>query len=211
MFLEIDGKAYFIYPRTDIDYIRVKKVDKDAIHLYVPALLPHNNLTLYIQKELPKILSNAKNNVFTSISELSLFDKKYPIRITNISAEYIENDIIYTNENTLASTTKIEKLKFTLLENAINQLFSDLEETLNIILPSIKLKKLKTNYYSICHTKEYITYSKTLIDKSKDFITYVVILAVGKYLNCSEEQINDLMNKYVLNPKHCERVYKYEQ
>ncbi|MGN0002894.1 MAG: YgjP-like metallopeptidase domain-containing protein [Sphingobacterium composti] len=211
MYLEFGDKTYFIHLKTDIDSIRIKKIDPDVIHLNVPALLPQDNLILYIQKELPKVISDAKKIKRTSITELEIFDKKYPIRIINLSTSYIANDILYTNTDTLKSKIKIEELKLKILRNTIDQLLSNLEEELNVILPVIKLKKLKTKYYSICPTNEYITYSKTLIDKSKDFISYVVIMAVGRYLLCTEEQSSDLINRHVLNPKHCEKVYNYEQ
>lgn len=211
MYLEIDEKTYFIHIKTDIDSIILKNIEQEIIHINVPARLPHENLITYIKKELPKLISKYKLSETVDITELSLFDRVYPVKLDGSSLVYIKNDIVYTNIKSLATKTNIDKLKCSILINFINSKLSYLEEDLNLILPVIILKKLKTKYYSVCHTKEYITYSKTLIDKSKDFVTYVVIIAVGNFLRCSEEQVNDLVNKYVSNPKHCERVYEYEQ
>jgi len=211
MYLEIDEKTYFIHLKTDIDSIILKYIEQEIIHLTVPARLPKENLIAYIKKELPKLISAHKLSATIDITELSLFDKLYPVKLDGSSLAYIKNDIVYTNIKSLATKANIDKLKYSLLLNFINSSLSHLEEDLNLILPVVNLKKLKTKYYSVCHTNEYITYSKTLIEKSKDFITYVVILAVGDFLRCSENQVNDLINKYVSNPKHCERVYKYEQ
>ncbi|WP_160069160.1 YgjP-like metallopeptidase domain-containing protein [Sphingobacterium bovisgrunnientis] len=211
MYLEIGEKTYFIHIKTDIDSIILKKIEHEIVHLDVPARIPQENLIVYIKQELPKLISAHKKSLNTSLTQISLFDKIYPIKIEPILSAHIKNEILYGNKKHFSTATNLEKLKFTLLLNFINSKLSYLEEDLNLILPETNLKKLKTKYYSICHTNGYITYSKTLIDKSKDFITYVVIRAVGIFLRCSEEQIDDLINKYVSNPKHFERVFKYEQ
>lgn len=211
MYLEIDEKTYFIHLKADIESIILKNIEQQVIHLYVPARLPHENLVIYIKKELPKVLKAYKKSEISAITELYVFDRTYPVKVDETSSAYLKNNIIYANASSFATKRNIDFLKYSLLLNFINSKLSYIEEDLKLILPVINLKKLKTKYFTICHTKEYINYSKTLIDKSQDFITYIVILAVGNYIRCSEEQVNDLMNKYVSNPKHCEKVYKYEQ
>jgi predicted metal-dependent hydrolase len=211
MYLEIDEKTYFIHLKADIVSIILKNIEQQVIHLYVPARLPHENLVIYIKKELPKVLKAYKKLEISAITELFVFDRTYPVKVDETSTAYLKNNIIYASACNFATTRNIDFLKYSLLINFINSKMSYIEEDLKLILPVINLKKLKTKYYTICHTKEYITYSKTLIDKSQDFITYVVILAIVNYVRCSEEQVNDLISKYVSNAKHCEKVYKYEQ
>lgn len=211
MYLEIDDKNYIIHLKADIHNVILHCVDDQYIHLQVPALLPQENLIAYIRQELPRVIKYAKKLTPHKIVELHLFDKIYPVKISETESLHIKNEVIYANPKDLGTKAKIEKLKLNLLLNFINDTLSVLEQDLNVILPEIYFKKLQTKYYSICHNTQRITYSKTLIDKSKDFITYVVILTVGFFLESSKEQIDFLINKYVSNSKHCERIYNYEQ
>jgi predicted metal-dependent hydrolase len=211
MYLEIEGKNYVIHLKTDIDTIYMRKVENDIVHLNVPALFPQENLIHYIQKELPKVIRKKSKKLVFEVHELNIFGRNYPIKLEVDETSYLKNNILYTHPKFLSTKSSIEKLKDSLLLNFLNDSMSMLEEELNIILPEIKLKNLKTKYSSICHNKQHITYAKALKEKSKDFITYVVILTVGKFLKYSEDQIYFLLNKYVSDWRHCERIYKYEQ
>lgn len=211
MYIEIEGNSYFIYPKTDIDVIVIKKIADKTIHLKVPSQLPQDSLITYIKTQLPKkVAKYQKEEVFRTES-INIFDKTFPIKFVVTDSPYILKGVINCDIRSVSSKSKMESLIQHLLLNHINNMMSTLEEELRLILPEIKLKKLKTKFYSNCHNTQSISYSKELIEKSLDFITYVVILSVGDFLKYTEDQLYYLWNKYVSDWKQCERIFKYEQ
>ena len=211
MYLEIDKKSYFIHLKANIDGIQLKKIEGDLVHLDVPVLMPQENLISYIKNEFTNHTVNHKKSYIFDYEPIKVFDKLYPIRIKDIETPYLMQEVVYANTRHVISKVKLELLKQQLLLNHINNILSMLEEELNVILPVINLKKLKTKFYAICPTIQIITYSKILIEKSLDFVNYVIIITVGNFLKFSDDQIYYLLKKHVSNWKHCERIFHYEQ
>lgn len=209
MYIEVDGKEYFIHLNSNSKLIRIKKVEDDTVHLEVPVSWSEKSLLSYIRtflnKEIPQPI------VKHTEQTLQLFDKTYPVKFIISESPYMENNTIYTNFKNFSNKSLIEKLKTSLLKNLINNKISIIEEDLNILLPDVHIRKLKTNYYTICPSTNRVTFNKKLIDKSISFIRYIVILMSSKYLNLSQEESQNLLNKHISDWKHCERILKYEQ
>ncbi|MCA5006815.1 YgjP-like metallopeptidase domain-containing protein [Sphingobacterium bovistauri] len=212
MYLEIDGKSYVIHLKSNIKHIMIRNVSEIEIHLNVPVDFPHESLITYIKTELINDITQFNEIEKVNLEEsIHLFDKNYKIRHIYTGNPYLKDDILYTNVKELKSTIKRESLKSTLLQNKINSIISRLEDDLNVIIPAINLKKFKTKYYTICPKSNLITFNRTLVDKSHEFITYVVILSVGDFLKYSKEEIDNLTKVHITNWRHCERIWKYEQ
>lgn len=212
MYLEINGTNYVIHLKSNHKHISIRKINDADVHLNVPVDFPQDYLISYIKTELQNDISRytiSSNN--DSVEIIQLFDKNFKINNQEGNLPYIKGETIFVNLNNVKSIAKRDFLKKTLLLNKINSLISSLEDELNVLFPTINLKKFKTKYFSICPKTNTITYNKTLVDKSQDFITYVVVQSFGNYFDFSTDRINTLAKKYVHDYKHCERILKYEQ
>lgn len=211
MHIKIGEKDCLIHIKEELEHIRITRVEENTIRLEVPAQLPQENLLLYIKNNLSADLASWQSKLKQAIYSLVIFDKKYAVKVLSVSQPYIYANCIYCNEHNLASSSQIEKLKEQLLLNFLNDMLSKLEEDIEILLPAIKLRKLKTNYFSICHNTNHITFSKELIHKSQPFITYVIITAVNSFRGESEAKGKHLIERYVPEWKHIEQVLAYER
>lgn len=211
MHIKFEGKDYFIHIKDALDHIRVIGVAEKAIRLEVPALMPEDSLLYYLKHNLSEDIADwdfkSKHNIYT----VEIFDKKYSAKIKATNIPYIQSNCIYCNESYLSSLSGVEKLKEQLLLNFLNDSLSKLEEDLGMLLPAIKLRKIKTNYFSICHKTNHITFSKKLINKTSSFITYVILAAVNTFRDVNDTDGKQLIQKYVPDWKHIQQILVYER
>lgn len=209
MYLEVEGKKFIIHIKSNIRVIRLNKVEFDVIHLDVPALLSKAELLVYIKNILSLELKKFKNIHEHEQVYINCFDRDFLLQFKNTDYPFISGNVIYNKELSL-SILKQEKVKEYLLYNYINTKFSILEEEFNMGLPHIYIRKLKSNLFTINYNLNRINYSKKLVNSSQDYIYFIIVLSLVKYLKM-EDDMDRIMNKFVENWKHYHRVFNFEQ
>ena len=211
MHFKHEEKDCIIHIKETLQQIKLIAVEDDVIHLEVPALLPQENLLFYLKNNLSQDIISWKAKKLNSTSYIDIFDKRMPVRIISGTQPYIQENRVYCPRQYMTSSKQVEALKMLLLLNFLNDKVSKIEEDLNILLPDLKLRKLKTNYFSICHNSYYITFSKDLVHQSAAMVTYIVVSAINTFRGVNEEEGRRMIMKYVPDWKHCEQVIAYER
>lgn len=211
MHLKFEDKDCIIHIKESLQHIKLIAVEDAVIHLEVPALLPQENLLFYIKNNLSKDIISWNAQKLYSTKYIDIFDKRVPVKIISGTQPYLQDNRVYCPSEYISSAKQIEALKMLLLLNLLNDKMSKIEEDLNILLPDLKLRKLKTNHFSICHTTYHITFSKDLVNQSTAMITYIVVWAINTFRRTNEEENRRMIMKYVPDWKHCEQVIAYER
>ena len=177
--------------------------------LAVEANVPKDEIVLFVKRLLRKKI---KKEIDYTITSIEIFDKKWPVKLAGPSGNpYIKNDIIYcfSNSHNL-SYKQIDEIKERLLNTFIHDFVGKWEERLCLLVPTILFRKNKTNPFTICLTKEAITFSKSLHAFSLDVVEYCVAMAMMAYLGLHQKQQEYILNEYMPLWKIYEKNIAYE-
>jgi len=212
MIIEIEGlNVQLIY--SACDRVTVVSYDKKLLSLELPALLPQNELI-----EIVKLIKKNKHKT-TSLGysgvELSVFDKKIPVRLIPSRSQepYFDRGIIYLPQQKspkLKSEKFIEQIKIILFKKLIIQSLSRWEDALGILIVDNNFRKLKTKPYITCLKHNIITWNTKLINQPIDLIEYVVLDAILYMSGNAPEKNIEIKFKYIPNWRSYQKIIDHE-
>lgn len=209
MYIEVEGRAYYITIHNSDNRIYVSGPKGTATKLAVPAHLSQNELIAFIKNNLKDVNTHQSEDINGLI--LDLFDTSFTVVVNPIlQIPYIKGKSLYLPKIPKSKVAHA-KLSDMLLIQEIKQHISFWEETLMTLINDIDLRKLKANYYVICSSSKRITFKKDLIDKSREFIAYICAMAVFDFLSLEESYQEHIGSKYVKDWKHYQKVLHYER
>lgn len=211
MYIEIEGKTYYISIRDSETGVSIIGQKGDVIQLAVSARLSQDELITYLKsKDLNKWITK-EESVVDTVASIRLFDSSFALIIDQgLQHPYIKGKSIYTSKKNITKSA-LDRLLETLLLQEIKQLVGFWEEILDSLINIIQLRKLKSNYYTADTTNRRLTFEKNLVHKSKEFIAYLCALAVFDCLGIEDSRRELLGGKHVKDWKHHQRVFKHEQ
>lgn len=211
MYIEVDGKTYLISIRDSEKNITILGQKDGILHLAVAARLSQDELIAYLKSKAFNKSTYIKQNEYSAaINTVELFECIYNlIPHKDISQPYIKGKSLYVKNIPQGSTALNNLLENTLLQE-LKQQIGFWEETMKVLINDIYIRKLKTNYYTICSKNSRLTFEKALLYKSRDFIAYISASAVFDYLSIADSQREELANQYIKDWKHHQRVFLYE-
>ena len=214
MLLDIDGIKYSIQLDARLSKITFIFIKNEVVHFKVPAHTPQSELIAFLRNYKNYISNDEKAKSVSTTEEITitLFDKPhYMIRQPALTTPYRKDQNIYLPMRYKLSATPIERLKKLILFQEINKIVGFWEEKLNCIVGDIKVRKLKTNLYSICLEKNELTFSSLLIHKSIKILHFLVAKALFSIIEVSTEYEIQLLDKYVEDWKYSLKIIEYEQ
>ncbi len=211
MYIEVEGKTYFISIRDSEKSVSIIGQQEDIVHLAVSAQLSQVELITYLKSahfrslvkvnKLPQM--DTTNTINALGADFTLIIQK------GLLTPYIAGKSLYADVNP-KSKMGLNKLLEQILRQELNRQIGFWEEKLNVLISDIYIRKLKTNYHTICTNSSRLTFDKNLVHKTKEFIAYLCAVAVFDYLELEESIREKLADQYVKDWKHHQKVFLYE-
>ncbi|WP_164108475.1 MULTISPECIES: hypothetical protein [Sphingobacterium] len=211
MYIEVEGKTYYISISENERGVSLIRQEKDVIHIAVAARLSQDELISYLKsQDLNKWIAMGKS-VSDTISSIQLFDSSFTLIVhQGLTHPYIKNKTIYTSKKPTTQPA-LDRLRESILLQEIKQHIGFWEELLDSLINVIHLRKLKISYYIANPASKRLTFEKKLVHKSKEFIAYLCSIAVFECLGIEYSRREQLGAKHVKDWKHQQRVFKHEQ
>lgn len=210
MYIEVEGKTYYINIRdheTGISYLGQKE---DAIHIAISARLSQDELVVFLKNNGVDELIKKKPRAANSISTIQLFDSSFTVILQQgLSSPHIVGKSIYTSKTPKAANVHQELIE-TLLIQEIKQHIGFWEETLSILIKDVCIRRLKRNYYTVSKDSLRLTFEKSIVLRSRNFIAFICAIAVFDYLKLEDSIMEELGMKYVKDWKHQQRILIHE-
>lgn len=210
MYIEVEGKTYYLSIRDSEKNVTIIGQKGDIIHLAVSAQLPHAELMAYLKSTHVHKIATSPSAIAESLPSIDLFDTTFElITQKNLKSPYIKGKVLYSGYKADSQATQNKLLKVILLQELKKQI-GFWEETLNVLVSHIYIRKLKTNSYTFCVTDKRLTFDKNLVYRTKDYIAYICAVAIFDYLALNDSLKEQLLIRHVKNWMHHRRVLAYE-
>lgn len=211
MYIEIEGKTYYISIRDSETGVSIIGQKGDVIQLAVAARLSQDELIAYLKSQKLNKWMAREESLIDTASSIRLFDRSFTLIVNQgLQHPYIKDKSVYLSKKPITKSA-LNRLLETLLLQEIKQQVGFWEEVLDNLINIIHLRKLKTNYYTVDTVSRRLSFEKNLAHKSQEFISYLCALAVFDCLDIEDQQRELLGVKHVKDWKHQQRVFKHEQ
>lgn len=209
MYIEVEGQNYLITVHASVEKITVSGIKSDYIQISAPANLPQSELLVYLKNNKNQLIKSF--NKENKIQKIEIFDQSLSLVIKeNLREPYMQNNIIYGSDG-ISTSAQEQKLKEKLLLQVLMNLIGQWEERLGYMLNEIKLRLLKTNHYTVCYKTNNMTFSKSLINRNLNFISYIVATAVLDTLKINDGRREQLLDKHVKDWKFSKKINSYDR
>lgn len=210
MYIEIEEKSYYISIRDDETAISVLGRRDDAIHLAVSARLSQDELVAYLKRNDLRAVAEVDSTLTDDFITLALFDSAFTLIVQRgVYKPYIKGNSLYISKIP-RTTAGRESLADTLLLQEIKQHIGFWEEKLAVLISDIGLRRLKKNYYTVSRQHQRLTFERSIVHRSRDFIAYLCANAVFDYLSLGDSVREELGYNYVTDWKQQQRILKHE-
>ncbi|WP_140938261.1 YgjP-like metallopeptidase domain-containing protein [Sphingobacterium lumbrici] len=212
MIIEVDGSTYNIVIQSSSKGIAIGGYKNQMIHLHVPYTVPTAELYAYIRAN-SRLIKNYITQVDSEqqIGSFQIFDTTFPLIIkSQLPNPYLHQERIYTSAYPNHKKA-IDNLQLSLLLQQLTLQISIWEEHLNTLLSEIKIRKLKTNYFTVCTRDKRITFSSDLIQKSIGFISFICGEAVMCLVHIDAQERTRLLDRFVKDWKQYKKIVSYER
>lgn len=204
MKFKIDGKEYnviIIKKRNKNTYVRID--ESLSIIVTTNYLTPKYKINKILLDNIDKIskMISKKEKIDNNFYYLG---QKYDIIIdNNINSTFIDNNVIYTKNETELNkwlknqTKKIFKERLDLIYKSFNE---------NIIYPDLKIRNMKSRW-GVCNKKGYITLNSNLIKYNISEIDYVIVHELSHYVHFDHsKEFWNTVSKYFPDYKKSKKV-----
>lgn len=210
MYIEINGEKYHLSIRDSGDDIRIIEQKDDVTYLAVPARIPHDNLISYLKEVSFTITNSGLSGKAEVAGTVRLFDTDFTLFIQPVlKSTFIKGKAVFAKKKPTTEAAW-DRLAEDLLMVEIKVNIGFWEEILDVFINTINLRKLKTNFFTFCKDDRGITFNKSLIHRSREFISYVCAVAIFDCLDIEEDEATELKNKYIKDWRHYQKVLSYE-
>ncbi|MBE8720519.1 YgjP-like metallopeptidase domain-containing protein [Sphingobacterium pedocola] len=212
MIIEVDGYTYNIVIQSSSKVIAIGAYKNQMIHLHVPYAIPTAELYAYIRAN-SRLINNYVTNTNSEkqFDKFQIFDAVLPLIIeSQLANPYLHHGKIYTPAYPVLKKT-VSNLQRTLLRQQLTLQIGAWEEHLDIFISEIKVRKMKTNYFTVCTRDKRITFSSELIQKSIGFISFICGEAVMCLVHIDAQERIRLLDRFVKDWKQHEKIVSYER
>ncbi|GGH19714.1 M48 family metallopeptidase [Sphingobacterium alkalisoli] len=212
MIIEVDGYTFRIFVESSSKSIVIGGYRNQMIYLHVPHTFPTAELYAFIRANKRLINSYITNSYSEKqFDNFQIFDRVYTLVIkARTSNPYLLADKIYSSAYPIHENA-VKHMQYSLLLQQLTLQISTWEEHLHLLISEIKIRKLKTNYFTVCTRDKRITFSADLIQKSVGFISFICGEAVMCLMNINSQERAHLMDRFVKDWKLHEKNVSYER
>lgn len=211
MYIEIEGQTYDISIRDTEKGVTIMGQKDGIIQLAVPAQLSEGELITYLKSTpFKKMVKSDRPVKLETSTTIPLFDSTFTVVIQKeLLNPYIVGKSLYTNLNPMSKAGLSSLLEQVLMQE-LKQRIGFWEEKLGILIDSIYIRRLKTNFHTVCSNSSRLTFDKNLIHKSREYLAYLCAVAVFDYLQMDDSIREQLANQHIKDWKHHQKVFLYE-
>ncbi|TDQ79859.1 YgjP-like metallopeptidase domain-containing protein [Sphingobacterium yanglingense] len=211
MYIEIEGKTYYISIRDSEKKVTVIGQKDGTVQLAVAAQLSEGELITYLKStSFQKSIKSEQPSKLEAAATIAMFDTTFTLIIQKeLLTPYIAGKSLYTNLNPKSKAAQNSLLEQILMQE-LKQQIGFWEEKLGVLIDNINIRKLKTNFHTVCSNSSRLTFDKNLIYRSREFLAYLCAVAVFDYIQMEESIREQLANQYIKDWKHHQKVFLYE-
>lgn len=212
MHLTVSNNNFQVRLKERNTSIYIESKNLDTYILAVPIDLPENELTQFLKINGSKLIKAFEDTISDNKANyINLYEEQFICMYKpTILTSYRINKKIFTNLKTL-NTANISKLNKAILYQDITNLIGIWEERLDCLIDCIHIKNYKNKMYKSIPIDKVIEFSILLKNKRLDYLGFVVAKAVFDYLQLEEDKQIQLLDKYINNWKHFNKIFEYEK